>query len=1226
MKKWIRRLSVTILTVLFLITTTLLFLLGTQSGTNFIATQAEKLMDGQLRIGSATGTLLDRLELSDLIFESPAAGKVELGKLLLDWKSSDLFNLHFHIIEFSAADIHYTASQLETEAIGEPESTAPFVLPELNLPITITVENLLLENVKFYTAENVEPITITHTGITARWDTKGIQLQELSVSIPEGTLEAEGEILPTGNYPLTFTTVITILNPEYPSVELLGTYGGDLQTLTIKEELRGDIEADIEGSIQDIINTLAWDINLNIINFAPELFSPDVPGIVSGTINTTGSLQSLNATAQITMRDKEESYVNWDAVLDADVNLDSLLITIKQCNFSHLDSPATIDLSGTADMEQQLDIALNWKSLQWPLTGEAEYSSPAGSITLTGTIDDYHLDLLTTLSGSTIPDSAIQLGSNGNTESARDIQLRVNTLEGTLAVDGAVEWTPTVKWQVGTTATTLNPGVQYPEWKGSLNWLIKSTGHIEESGVFADVSVKSLQGTLRAHPVAGSGNITVNPKSITIDKLLLSSGMAEISAEGLLGESSDLTWNIQVGDFSDLFPEGSGQLTASGSVLGKMTEPQVTANIKGSSIAIPQLELQDLYLKTALDLSWREPFTVNLVVNNLQFGENLLPEITLQSTGSLTDHSLDLFASHELAELSLALQGGYEEEQWQGTLSRFVLDSRDLGKWQNPKIAKVVAAAKAATLEPLCLEREQSDLCISGTWDSENLQTNGKASLTNFPLNWLSPWFPETLEDLGGVFSFDAEASIREKLQASAQARITPGEIRYLTFKNSGTLPHEGMKIDLQVADDGLDADLWLSVNSNTISGKLQSPDILQSDAAHSPAVNGRIKIDAKNFTLVEKLVADVENLSANIDTDLSLAGTLAEPKINGKGKLYIDNILIPVAGLQLSDTSLNILADNNKVNLNGIFNSGEGSMALDGKALLDTEESFPALITLKGNNFRLVNLPDMQVYLSSNLSIERTKDLTLLSGTVTIPKADILLKDLPKGTQTASPDIVIVQEKTEVEETKAPMEMDLKVSLGKKVYFAGLGVNGFIDGQLSITAEPEEQMLGSGEFHIREGSYRAYGQDLEIENGVISFPGGPLTQPGINLRATRSIGNVVAGISAIGPASKPRITTFSRPSMSESQILSYIITGSSPSTGGAKLSIGRQINNKLSVSVGTDTKTGESQFVARYRLNRKIHVETTTGSNSNAADIFYSTEFGGDTEETKNEQKKDRE
>ena len=58
----------------------------------------------------------------------------------------------------------------------------------------------------------------------------------------------------------------------------------------------------------------------------------------------------------------------------------------------------------------------------------------------------------------------------------------------------------------------------------------------------------------------------------------------------------------------------------------------------------------------------------------------------------------------------------------------------------------------------------------------------------------------------------------------------------------------------------------------------------------------------------------------------------------------------------------------------------------------------------------------------------------------------------------------------------------------------------------------------------------------------------------------------------------------------------------------------------------GTDTKTGESQFIARYRLSKKIHVESTTGTSSNAADIFYSTELGEKSEERADENENDSE
>ena len=348
---------------------------------------------------------------------------------------------------------------------------------------------------------------------------------------------------------------------------------------------------------------------------------------------------------------------------------------------------------------------------------------------------------------------------------------------------------------------------------------------------------------------------------------------------------------------------------------------------------------------------------------------------------------------------------------------------------------------------------------------------------------------------------------------------------------------------------------------------------------------------------------------------DFTVDGTLKEPGISGKGNLDIANVFIPVAGLELKGTIFTIVAADKEVSLDGTFHSPGGTLTLSGNAQLDAAKNWPAKFSLQADTFRLVNLPEIKVFLDSDLTFEKQGEQSLLSGSIAIPKAAILIRELGKGSQDVSPDVVIIQEqKEEPEEVKSPFKMDLKVSLGNDVHFAGFGLNAFVDGQLVLTANPEEQMLGSGEFHIKQGTYRAYGQDLDIERGVISFPGGPLSQPGINLRATRTVGDVVAGVNVLGPALTPRITTFSSPPMSESSTISYLLTGSAPEGGhgGVKLSVGRQINNKLSVFVGTDMKTGDSEFGARYRLNRKIYVQTTTATNSNAVDLFYTIEVGG--------------
>ena len=1211
MKRWFLRTAVFVAALLALLVGTLLFLLGTQNGTNLIVTVVEKQLDGQLQIGNAHGTFLDRLECSDITFSSPAAGTVTLKQLILDWESSRLLKRNLHIIELQAEGIDYTAAATKEE---KAPSSEPVKLPELTLPIAIQISSLSIESLRFLSPENSELFKINQARLSATWPQgKPIQIEELFIAIPELSIEAKGDIHPQGNYPLHLSTTATTLSPELPTLTLHGTYGGDLMKVTAKERLRGDFEALLEGTVTDPINALGWDATLTIDQFRPGYFSPDIPGTVTGQVSTTGTLESLSLQGSLRLRDEATSDVNWDAAIDAALNLETLTLKLHRCNLAHETSPAVIDLQGTADMEERLDLALTWNSLQWPLTGASEYQSSAGSLTLKGRIDDYQLTLATDIDGSTIPKSSINLLARGNTESARDLVLTLNTLEGETTVKGTVQWSPTVSWQIETAASDINPGIYHPDWPGILGWTIHSQGKVEESDVSGDVSIRDISGTLRSYPVSGTGEIALTPETIELDAVQLFSGNAKVLANGVLADDSALQWNVTIPELSELLPEGSGAITASGTLSGDMTSPTIEATVNGTSVQVPQVTIDELNVSTTVDLSWRAPFRLDLTVNNLTSGDNALSTINLTADGTIDDHTLSLVTRHKLGTATVELAGGYIDQQWQGLLNTLALDIQDVGLWQNKQPAAVTAGTDAASLQPFCLSHTKSKVCLEGQWDSENLGTGGELKLSQLPLNTLAPWFPETLKDLSGDISLQAQASLKEKLQATAQARISPGEIHYISLKKEGILPHEGLKLNLEIADDGLNSDLWCSINTNTISGSLRSPGLLSKPPANSPQLDGALDININNFMLVETLVEDVEKLDASIDSKFTITGSLEAPKIDGKGKVQIDKMLIPIAGLELSNTSLDILADTETVTLDGILNSGKGAMHLNSILTLDPEESFPARVTLKGQDFRVINLPEIQVYLSSDLLVERTKELTSLSGSVAIPKADILLRNLPTGTETASPDIVIKQEQPEEEETKSPVNMDLRVSLGKKVYFAGFGVNAFIDGQLSIKARPEEQLLGSGEFHIRQGSYRAYGQDLEIDNGVISFPGGPLTQPGINLRATRTIGDVVAGLSVIGPVAKPRITTFSNPAMSESQILSYIITGSSPSTGGAKLSVGRQINNKLSVSVGTDTKTGESQFMARYRLSRKIHVETTTGTDSNAADIFYSTELGGE-------------
>ena len=1214
MKKWLIRGVFSLFSIFILILAAVLLLLGTRNGTQFLAAQAERQLKGQLVIGSVAGTVLDRLELGDVSFTSPA-GTVALGRLVLDWKSTQLFRLHFHILELVADDVSY---HLGPQVLDEPEIEAsePFVLPELTLPVTITLEKGRVNDVVFLSRPEAEPLVIESVRLALFWDKSGIQLQQLGVKMAAGSLQGQGQLNPVGKYPLHLETQLETLAEALPKVQINGEYAGDLQELVVTERISGDVSADLNVRVQQVLEALSWQGDLELSELTPAIFSPEVPGKLTGNIRTTGNLQQAAVAGVLSMRDPAKSMVNWDANLDLQANLKNLSFAVNELTLKQVETSASIALQGTVDNVQHLDISMHWQDLQWPVTGEADLYSVQGELLLAGQVDAYQLTLDSEAGGAQIPSATLQLEAQGNTEQLDIARCIVNTLEGEVGMQGRVTWAPQISWQLKTDGQGINPGMQYEQWPGKLAWAIQTVGELTDQGAVADVEISSLEGHLRELPVSGSGDVRIQPNEIHINGLKLASGQAVFSAQGALGDDSTLNWHMKVADFSDLLPDAGGRLNAQGTVSGKMTRPQVAVKASAGTLVMPGFAVEHLQADGAFDLSWNEPFALELTATGLEAGGKKVNQINLHGNGTIENHFVELSASHELADLSLDLQGGYRDEQWQGQLNTFSVHGNDIGGWQLANPAKIYGSTTAAKLETFCLKREMAEVCAGGSWNSDNTKTRGEVSVDGFLLAWLSPWFPETLESLDGVFSLKGSADMADSLRADVKGAITPGSIGYLMDSGKGTLPHEGVQVALHVSDGALDAEYQLGVDSNVIRGTLRSFDLLTAPEITSAKVSGELLIDATKFDIVEALVPDVQELNGAVAVRLTLGGSLGQPDVSGEGKITLAHVLIPVAGLDLSDTNLDLVAENKDLKLQGIFNSPEGYLELEGRAVLDGGQNWPLHCTFKGENFRLVNLPDMQLYLSSDLLLEKKSDGLSLTGEAIIPRADVWLQNVPEGTASVSPDVIIIQEEADETKQTMPLQMKLKISLGKDVHFVGFGLDTFIDGQLTLVAEPEEELTGSGNIQIKQGTYRAYGQDLDIQTGVISFAGGPLSKPGVNLRATRTIGAVLVGVNAIGPAAKPRLIMFSNPVMAESSILSYLLTGSAPSDvgGGTKLSLERQINSKLLLSVGTDVKTGENEIITRYRLNRKIYVQATTATNSNAADIFYTSEFGGDS------------
>ena len=244
MKRWIKRFAIGLASLLLLIFGTVYFLLGTERGTQWLIGKVQQSMPEQLQVGEVDGTLLGRLQLTGIHYQNPSVDVVA-GSLLLAWNPSELFSLHVYVDELSAADI-----QIQSIPGEQEEATSePVELPELKLPVKITVNKLAVQEVQFVSAPEATAVVVNDVDLALRWDKTGIQLEHLDVNMPQGQMHAEGMVNPVDSYPLQIELDAATASEDLPDLNLVGDITGDLQKLNIKQQLSGDVAASFDFDV-----------------------------------------------------------------------------------------------------------------------------------------------------------------------------------------------------------------------------------------------------------------------------------------------------------------------------------------------------------------------------------------------------------------------------------------------------------------------------------------------------------------------------------------------------------------------------------------------------------------------------------------------------------------------------------------------------------------------------------------------------------------------------------------------------------------------------------------------------------------------------------------------------------------------------------------------------------------------------------------------------------------
>ena len=313
-------------------------------------------------------------------------------------------------------------------------------------------------------------------------------------------------------------------------------------------------------------------------------------------------------------------------------------------------------------------------------------------------------------------------------------------------------------------------------------------------------------------------------------------------------------------------------------------------------------------------------------------------------------------------------------------------------------------------------------------------------------------------------------------------------------------------------------------------------------------------KVDSNNFNLgfLSLLRKDIKTLEAYLDTNITISNTLANPKIDGQIHIGKNSFKIsPIENtFEFEPTTINFNKNTAKVS-KAVLKSKSGSAQLAGS--LDLNNMQYDLNADLNNIF--IKLRGFEADFEGNINLNRHHGKIDIKGDLISNNTKINIKG-PKSKKvedikfvdnnSEENEYIVLSNKDEKSFYEKNVALDLDIKIPNNSWVKGKGVNAEIFGDLKIEKVYDRKHIISGTIETIRGQYTAFGRLFKVETGTLNFPSTSDLNPLLDINASYSISDKRILIALTGKAENPKLNLSSSPPMPETDIISYLVFGTS--------------------------------------------------------------------------------
>ncbi len=1213
----------------------------TESGLAFALNRLPaKIGRTELKIAGVRGTLASGLEVDLVEIEHPRSHlkfervRTEISLLPLLWQS----------ISAKRLDIERALIEVRPRTLPLIKYEPRF-LPRL---LSISGERVnVLETTIVAPSGRSQVFRDTSASGVARWKT--IRFYDAKTTWNNLELDALGTLTAADPMQLEGKARFVLRVENQPEWRAAATFNGDLSRLPLEGTLDAPFRAAFKGSADTLTTQWKWSAGAKVIDFDLRTFGGGgALGIVSGELQVGGDAQGFFARGALTPAGLRAGAFETEFA----GSFAEGVVTAKQIVIRHRGTGSRIEASGDIGIEQdgpRLGLKGTWRDFAWPWTGAAEtFRSSKGEFSLAG-LQPYLVEAGGDLLVPSLAAMPFRIRGRLAGDHLEIGDATINALGGTAKLMGEARWQPMESWRLAGSVAQLNPAAIRPGFPGALDFQLNARGAPFSAAGTIDVEVRNLTGKLRGNPARGSGKFRVTGDDWTFDAVRFQAGNTRVLLDGTLTESPNLRFTV-LADNLGLLAEGArGTLEARGELSGMRSAPIVKFVASGTGIDYDGIKIGDL--AADVDVDWRgtRASRAKIAASGITYRDRAINQLELALDGSTREHSFTLSGRAAKVIFGVGAAGTFADGSWRGMLRDLSISDGEKLKLTLEAPAPIAATATSAQVESLCLKGQAARLCAQGSFDAA--RWSARVTANELPMSALTAGLtPDVryegtlgiIADVGAATGAPWQGEVRADLsQAALRHKLASGRVDVLRL-GSGL-------VAVRALAGSIDGELKLDAGERgTISGTLRAERI-GTDPRRWP-LRGALRAATGELGFITLYAPEIDRAAGRFDADIVIEGVATAPQLSGVMKLTAGELDFYQVNLALRAIDIEARLLSNNLEFTSRGKAGEGSLLTDGK--LEWRESLPyGTVRFKGENLRVVNVPEARIDASPDLEFRVQGRRILAVGEVNLPYAKIAPADLT-GAVLASPDEVIVGARVPDPSKRFEISSQIKMSLGDDVTVDTSGLSGRLTGSITARTTADDVSRAIGELQVEEGKYTAYGRKLDIQRGRLIFSGGLLADPAVDIRAVKQFPDVVAGIHVRGSLRQPRLTYFSEPALPQSQIVSLILAGGGleaaqaanrQGTGGARqealaqgaallaqplgerlgiedvsvesnlanetsLVLGKYLSPRLYVSYGISLTESINTLKMRYTISDKWTVKTEAGK-ERSADLVYTIE-----------------